>query len=465
MHEERREKPEASSASLEQKSQVREGAKSAEAEFTFKDFIAKHGRKYDESSEEYAMREALFQKRFAAVQAQNLRPNARWKAAATRFSDFTDAERAMMRGYRRSIAAASRSASALETAEPTKAKAKPQQLAETVSWTHLNVARDIKDQGGCGSCWAIATSSVLEAHYEIYSAKGGKTRSFSPQQILECTPNPNACGGTGGCEGATVELGMAWVLEHGVATEDEVPYEALDGRCSMAAAKKADSKDDFKVLDKNAAHSAGRAVGGAAFGLASWMKLTPNEDHPLAEAVVTYGPVAVSAAASDWFEYSNGIFDSCDQDAVVDHAIVLYGYGVEGGTRYWLIRNSWGADWGESGFIRVLRHNEGEKYCGTDHDPSEGTGCKGGPSSVTVCGMCGLLYDSVVPHFNGSPLKNSSSSMRTFMGASTAATEDVSDIISRFPPNEDKLVRLSEGGQAINVGADAMLRREVRRHE
>ena len=81
-------------------------------------------------------------------------------------------------------------------------------MPEEKNWMHLAVAKNIRDQGSCGSCWAVATVSVLEAHYEIYSAKGGPTKSFSPQQTLECTPNPNECGGQGGCKGATVELAL-----------------------------------------------------------------------------------------------------------------------------------------------------------------------------------------------------------------------------------------------------------------
>jgi cathepsin L len=377
------------------------------ADSAFHEFVRTHRRKYDVESPEFIMRQAIFKQRLAAVQSQNSRPDARWKAAVTRFSDFTEAERAVMRGYKGRGVASRQGASLLEEDTKEESTERRESIAETVDWRHLRVANHIIDQGGCGSCWAIATVSTLEAHYEIYTAKNGPTRTFSAQQTLECTPNPHECGGKGGCEGATVELGMAWIMEHGLATEDEVPYLATDGKCSRNNAEPSKAGNDFEVFGKNV--DSPELHGAAAFGLVGWRTLPQNEDYSLAKAVATHGPVAVSAAASDWFEYSSGIFDGCKVDTIVDHAVTMYGYGKVGHIKYWLIRNSWGHDWGEQGFIRVLRHDEGVKHCGTDRDPSQGLGCKGGPKEVTVCGMCGVLFDSVVPHFVGSPSATNSS--------------------------------------------------------
>jgi len=137
--------------------------------------------------------------------------------------------------------------------------------------------------------------------------------------------------------------------------------------------------------------------------MGGWEKLPENKYEPLKRALVEYGPVGVSLAADSWMSYSSGIFDGCEKDSIINHAVTLIGYGEEtgSGAKWWQIKNSWGPDWGEGGNIRLLRRDDEESYCGTDHKPQDGSGCLGGPKEVTVCGTCGILYDTAVPHFTG----------------------------------------------------------------
>merc|ERR1719379_3298337 len=256
---------------------------------------------------------------------------------------------------------------------------------EDVDWMHLKMASEVPDQGGCGSCWAVATASMLQGRYEAHM---NGTRTFSAQQLVNCVPNPKECGGAGGCQGATVELAMDYIQKRGLKETSDEPYKGKDGDCPASMSLTSTSPSFLGTREHT----------GADFGLQRWHTLPENKLFPLMHAVAE-GPVAISVAADSWFLYSKGIFDGCRQDGVINHAVTHFGYGKDAdtGKKFWSIRNSWGVTWGEFGFIRLLRRDntEEEGYCGTDNDPSAGVACKPYPESVRICGMCGLLYDSV----------------------------------------------------------------------
>jgi len=278
-----------------------------------------------------------------------------------------------------------------------------------VDWKHLEAMRNVQDQGSCGSCWAVSSATALRAHSELFQTD----RTFSAQQIVDCTPNPKNCGGTGGCGGATAELAMEYVARKGLAEEAVIAYTAKDGVCSHNATAALLSKKVSRNLRSTPAagpaepvmaadSGTSMATGGALFGMTGWHKLAENQVVQLKLAVAQEGPVVVSVAASSvWNVYASGVMSACDKDAVINHAVVLAGYGGSGPEKYWTIQNSWGPGWGENGFGRLTRLSDAEEqsYCGWDRSPEQGTACKGGPSKVWVCGSCGILYDSVVPRF------------------------------------------------------------------
>merc|ERR1719491_1281204 len=135
-------------------------------------------------------------------------------------------------------------------------------------------------------------------------------------------------------------------------------------------------------------------VGAASFGMTGVETLPRNQHEPLLRALAERGPVAVSIAAEPLMPYESGIFNGCAKNAVVDHTVAAMGYGNENGHKYWVIQNSWGKDWGESGHIRVERH-DGDDYCGMNNDPQKGVACEGEVEPEPVCGMCGVLFDAV----------------------------------------------------------------------
>ncbi|CAK0795937.1 unnamed protein product [Prorocentrum cordatum] len=326
---------------------------------------------------DYATRASLFQTRSQEAVAHNARPGVFWKKVVNQFSDHTDAELRGMLGLKRRghlRAPVGGTGSFLEVKPSKKAWSNV-----SVDWRgRLNSSQNfLRNQGGCGSCWAVASVGALEMHAELAR---GATERLSFEELVDCVPNPRHCGGDGGCKGATAELAFQYVQEHGLSAEGSYRgyLSGGDGKCRA-------SQDRRQKIT--------RATG--------WDRLPENKLGNLLEAVAHRGPVVVSVDASGWNSYGGGVYHGCPRDATVNHAVVAVGFGSDeaSGMDYWLIRNSWG-NWGESGYIRLQRHasDEGDAgYCGTDRSPQEGVFCEGGPKEVPVCGMCGVLSDSSLP--------------------------------------------------------------------
>jgi len=376
---------------------------------TFDSFIDLHGREYDKESEEYVMRGNLYKAHAEAVRKQNSDPNRLWQAKINHLADRTKEELASLRGYRRGAGAegGARGAGGYQSSflETDRHVLDVSKAPSDWSWVgRLKSMSNVRDQGECGSCWAFAVSTVLRAFSELYQ----QDRTFSVQQLLSCTPNPHHCGGDGGCMGATAELAMQYASKMSLFNEESLEYQGKDGGCPVDSQVK---KPSFVSVLRDKMHNLG---GGKAspqatsYGMTSWRKLPENKYSSLLMAVFEEGPVAISLSAGEfWNHYDTGVLDACEKGAIVNHAAVLVGYGEvkDKKVKYWQIQNSWGPTWGERGHVRLFRHDgaQEDQYCGWDEQPEQGTGCKGGPPKVWVCGSCGILYDSVVPTFAKRP--------------------------------------------------------------
>jgi len=171
----------------------------------------------------------------------------------------------------------------------------------------------------------------------------------------------------------SAELGFEYVAQKGIASEAAYPYQARTGTCNEGIPKSAKIKGFVKLIENN------------------YTDLIVN--------LATVGPMAVNIDANSWSSYSSGVFTGCQfRDIDINHVVQAVGYGTDAarGKDYWIVRNSWGSGWGEKGYIRLERHSDGDhsKWCGPDTRPQDGTGCDGGPATVTACGSCGMWYDS-----------------------------------------------------------------------
>jgi len=144
-----------------------------------------------------------------------------------------------------------------------------------------------------------------------------------------------------------MDLAFDYVKTTPLELESDYPYTAEDGTCQY-------KKGKGKVQ------------------ITGYKDVTPNSPSQL-EAAVTLGPVSVAIEAdTDVFQsYDTGIISSPDCGTDLDHGVIVVGYGEEDNKKYWILKNSWGADWGESGFFRIARQTKSDAgICGLQSEPS-----------------------------------------------------------------------------------------------
>eukprot|EP00928_Gymnodinium_smaydae_P046639 TRINITY_DN31083_c0_g1_i1.p1 TRINITY_DN31083_c0_g1~~TRINITY_DN31083_c0_g1_i1.p1 ORF type:complete len:449 (+),score=109.19 TRINITY_DN31083_c0_g1_i1:75-1421(+) len=332
-------------------------------------------------NDEIAMRKRLYDKAVAEINAQNAKKGKLWTAAITDNSLLTDQEEQKLYGYMKTTGAKTatipRDINHVNESSPPAAE-----LPAEIDWRTVqpSVVTPVKNQGACGSCWAFASTAVMES---VIAIQTGRLYELSPQQVTSCTPNPEQCGGSGGCSGATAQLAFDYVSKVGLSSIWTWPYtsgtQSASGICF-------ENKVNLRPVA----------------GITGYHQLTQNDADELMRAVVQ-NPVSVSVAASAWKHYDQGIFDGCSTEKpILNHAVVLMGYGYVctedfGTVYYWLVRNSWGPAWGEEGYIRLRRYPYGEP-CGWDDEPLDGYSCASNPPrKIKACGMCGILSDSAYP--------------------------------------------------------------------
>ncbi|XP_020815172.1 cathepsin L-like isoform X1 [Drosophila serrata] len=207
-------------------------------------------------------------------------------------------------------------------------------LPNSVDWRSEGAVTGVKNQKSCGSCWAFSTTGSLEGQH---FRKTGKLVSLSEQNLVDCSGSY----GNKGCSGGFMTWAFKYIKDNGgIDTEVSYPYKAVNDKCKF-----------------------NRATIGAT--VTGFVVLPSGDERKLAEAVATIGPISVGihVVAGSFQHYHSGIYiePKCNPK-IINHAVLVVGYGSEGGRDFWLVKNSWGSSWGDKGYIKMLRN--GNNQCG-----------------------------------------------------------------------------------------------------
>lgn len=191
-------------------------------------------------------------------------------------------------------------------------------------WRTHGAVTPVKNQKTCGDCWAFAAVANIEGQY---FNKYKILKTFSEQQILDC----NLYGGS--CNGGTATMGFSYVKSvAGLMLSSNYPYLGYRSTCK---------------------YSASRAVA----KVTGYLSPGTNETN-IKNMLYSRGPLAVALNATPLQYYTKGIINysstSCNPNTL-NHAVTLVGYGTSNGLNYWIVKNSWGSTWGESGYFRIAR--------------------------------------------------------------------------------------------------------------
>lgn len=205
-------------------------------------------------------------------------------------------------------------------------------LPEEVDWTGKGAVTGVKNQGQCGSCWAFSTTGSLEG---VYFLKNNDLKSFSEQQLVDCSK----AYGNQGCGGGLMNQSFWYVKDNGITTEDKYPYHGVGSTCKYTPADKV-------------------------WTISDCTEVTVDNQKALMGAIAL-NPVSVAIEANhiSFQLYKSGVY-SGNCGTKLDHGVLAVGYGTLENKAHYKVKNSWGASWGQHGYIFIARNGDGKGKCG-----------------------------------------------------------------------------------------------------
>jgi len=215
-------------------------------------------------------------------------------------------------------------------------------IPKSIDWRSKNAVTHVKNQGQCGNCWAFSSTGSIEGAWSI---KNHNLYNLSEQMLTDCSRNY----GNNGCEGGLMDNAFKYIIDNGgLCTEKEYPYIGNDSICLQ-------NQCNNVVKIK------------------SYTDVKPNDETILKRAVAI-GPVsvAIQANVSSFRFYKSGVYQDPECGDQLDHGVLVVGYGTDQDLDYWIVKNSWSPEWGDNGYIKILRNdaNSDSGMCGIASQPS-----------------------------------------------------------------------------------------------
>jgi C1A family cysteine protease len=302
----------------------------------FQQFQQRYQKMYS-SLQDLEYRFGVFSQNVKVIGEHNQRVNETFVMGINAFTDLTADEfhHLYTGGWSNQVSTLSSCGRYSDTNQPT--------APTSLDWRAKNAVTPVKDQGQCGSCWSFSSSGAMEGAWAIHQ---GTLVSLSEQQLVDCSKKY----GNLGCKGGEMDSAFLYAIDNGMCTESAYPY--VSGN-TLAAGTCQSCTPVAKFTE--------------------CMDVTSNDQVALKTAVAK-GPVSVAIEADTriFQSYSSGVITSTSCGTNLDHGVLVVGYGTENGQPYWLVKNSWGTSWGESGYVKIARSDSRNDagICGIAMQPS-----------------------------------------------------------------------------------------------
>ncbi|KAL3273376.1 hypothetical protein HHI36_014824 [Cryptolaemus montrouzieri] len=201
-------------------------------------------------------------------------------------------------------------------------------LPSSIDWRNHGAVTAVKDQGFCGACYAFSAIGGLEGQLKIVK---GQLISLSEQNLIDCSADQ----GNSGCAGGLITQALDYIKKFGIRSEVDYPYFGTEADCQH---------DKNKIITD----------------ITGYVNIREGSEEDLQHAIATIGPVSVSIDATFELQaYDSGILDDrfCTTYEL-NHGVLVVGYGIENGLQYYLVKNSWGKDWGDDGYFKIVRNQK-----------------------------------------------------------------------------------------------------------